>query len=425
MFDGRAKRGAIPLDHRAGLCQTLSHSMLHRLLFWICVLTIFIFGCVLRLKVWHPEGYQPGFDEQVYISYVDQFDKGGLRGFPETVKTYIVEVQKAEFVYLTPFRVGYTVPAWALARLFSLENYQALRLVSALASCAFALAGFLFARRWLTPRQALSVLAFLAFAPLQVHLGQYAFVDAVAGFWALLVVACTWESLQQQPRRYVWLAAACLSFVGLCLSKQETAVFLSAFLFLALVLARTFGWSDSVPWRQGLALFFSGLLAVGVLAVISGGFSPMAEAFGIYRERARTLPYTIQTGDGPWHRYLLEYLLINPLVFLLAVGFAFRADFSNRVNGFFLLLIAVTWLFMSSIPFGMNIRHTVMWDFPLALFAVQCIAALTARAQWQILWAGILVAIVCFTELRQYGTIFTGLYDTDLRFMLRAVKILK
>jgi len=397
--------------------------MPQRLIYWICVLVFFGFGCALRLVVWHPEGYQPGFDEQVYIDYVNQLEKSGVGGFPETVKNYIVDVQKAEFVYLPPFRIAYTLPACALSRTFHLDAYQALRLVSALASCAFVLAGFLFARRWLSPRQALSVLAVLACAPLQIHLGQFAFIDAVAGFWAILVAGFLWESLQQ-PQRSVWLAAAGLSFFALCLSKQETAVFLGVFLFIALAVARPLGWSPA-PWRQAVVLFGAGLSAVFVLTLLSGGFSPMAEAFTIYRERARTLPYTIQTGDGPWHRYLIEYLLINPVTFLLALGFAFRADFTRQVNAFFLLLVGVTYVVMSSIQFGMNVRHTVMWDFPLALFAVQGIAALSVRIRWPVACAVGLVALVCFTELRQYGTIFRGLYDTDLRFMFRAVRILK
>jgi hypothetical protein len=398
-----------------------------RLIYWSCAVAIFLFGCVLRLKVWHPEGYQPGFDEQVYMIYVGQLDAGGLSGFPEMVKTYITEVQKVEFVYLPPFRIAYTVPAWLLFRAFHLEDYQALRIVSALASCAFVLAGFLFARRWVSARQALAVLALLACAPLQIHLGQFAFIDAVAGFWAILAIGCTWESLQQ-PRHRGWLAGVVVSFFGLCLAKQETAVFVTQFLFVAVVAARWAGWSSAFPWRQAVALALAGLVAVIVLAVLSGGLAPMVEAFSIYRERAKTLPYTIQTGDGPWHRYLLEYLLINPLTFLLATGFALRADFSTKVNGYLLVMIGVTGLVMTSIPFGMNIRHTVMWDLPLALFAVQCVAALTVRMGRSWLWAVASVGLVCFTELRMYGTVFhstTHIYDTDLRFMLRNVRILK
>jgi 4-amino-4-deoxy-L-arabinose transferase-like glycosyltransferase len=395
-----------------------------RLIYWTCAVAIFLFACVLRLKVWHPDGYQPGFDEQVYMTYVGQLDTDGLGGFSGMVRTYITEVQKAEFVYLPPFRLAYTVPAWLLFRTFHLEDYQALRLVSALASCACVLVGFFFARRWVSSKQALAVLALLACAPLQIHLGQFAFIDAVAGFWTVLVVGCTWESLQQ-PRHYGWLAGAAVSFFGLCMAKQETAVFIAQFLFVALIAARWLGWSPALPWRQALALAVAGLAAVVLLAVLSGGFAPMIEAFSIYRERAKTLPYTIQTGDGPWHRYLLEYLLINPLTFLLAVGFALRADFSSKVNAWLLTLIGVTGLVMISIPFGMNIRHTVMWDLPLALFAVQCIAALTTRMNRSWLWAAACVGLVCFTELRMYGTVFRSIYDTDLRFMLRNVRILK
>lgn len=398
--------------------------MRQTLIYWLCAVTIFVFGCALRVGVWHPAGYQPGFDEEKYMSYVDQFEEGGLSGFPEIVKTYIVEVQKAEYVYLPPFRVCYTLSGWALTKLFRLDSYQALRLISALASCAFALAGFLFARRWLTARQALAVLGLLSFAPLQIHLGQYAFIDALAGFWSLLAAACIWESLQQ-PGRYGWLAGAFLSFFGLCVTKQEIAVFYALSLFPILLVAKPLGWTSIFAWRQIAALALAGFLGIGVLAVMSGGFSTMMEAFVIYRERSRTLPYTLLTGDGPLYRYLLEYLLINPLAFLLAVGFAFRLDPAARVSGFFLAIVLVSGLIMSSIPFGMNVRHTSMWDFPIMLFAVQCIAALTTKARWQRFLAPALVAIVCYSELRQYGTIFRGLYDTDPRYMLKAVQILK
>jgi 4-amino-4-deoxy-L-arabinose transferase-like glycosyltransferase len=394
-----------------------------RLIYWSFATAIFIFGCALRLGVWHPQPESPGFDEQVYVQYVDDLAERGFGGFSTTVSEYIVEVQKAEFVYLPPFRLGYTVPAWWLQKLTGKSSYDALRLTSALGSCLFALAGFFFAWRWLTPRQALAVLALLVCAPLQIHLAQYAFIDAVASLWAIVVVGCVWESLQQPPR-LGWLVAAGVSFFLLCWTKQEIAVFVGVFLFVGLIVVRLLGWSPW-PWRQAVVLAGSGSLALVALAALSGGFRPMLEAFAIYHERAQTLPYTILTGDGPWHRYLLEHLLINPLVFLLAVGFALRGDFSAKQNGFLLLFVVVTGVVMTSIRFGMNIRHTAMWDFPLALFAVQSIAALTARARWRTWWAVGLVALTCFTALRNYGTIFRGLYDTDLRFMLRAVRILK
>ena len=391
--------------------------------YWICVLAVFAIGCLLRLRVWHSSDYLPGFDEQVYIDYIEQLGSKGLTEYPEIVRTYIVEVQKAEFVYLPPLRVAYTIPAWGLARLFGVSSYDALRLVSALASCAFTLAAFVFARRWLSPRKALAVLATLACAPLQIHLAQFAFIDALAGLWAICTVGCLWESLQQ-PRHRGWLIAAAGSFFGLCCTKQETAVFVGLFLGVALALARRAGFAET-RWRQAIALALSGLLAAAVLTALSGGLRPLAEAFTIYQERARSLPYSIITGDGPWHRYLLEHLLINPLVFLLAIGFAFRADLAGKRNVFLLVFVVITGAVMTSIPNGMNLRHTAMWDFPLAMFAVQSAGMLAAKCRARTVCATAIIGLVCISELRQYNTIFPGLYDTDLRFMLRAVRILK
>ena len=151
----------------------------------------------------------------------------------------------------------------------------------------------------------------------------------------------------------------------------------------------------------------------------------MRQAFAIYHERAQTLPYSIQTGDGPWHRYLLEYLLVNPLVFLLAVGFALRGNLDGPRNLFLLGFVVITGAVMTSLPFSMNLRQTVAWDFPLALFAVQSAATLTGCLRFRLTCATALIAMVCFSELRLYGTIFRNLYDTDPRFMLEAVRILK
>lgn len=394
-----------------------------RIIYWISALAIFVFACALRIGIWHPALAEPGFDEQVYVRYVAQLDTAGWTAFPEIVRTYIREVQQAEFVYLPPLRAGYLLPAWTLEKLSGCSPYQALRLVSALASCAFALSGFLFARRWLTPNKALAVLALLACAPLQIHLGQYAFIDALAGLGAILTVGCLWESLHQ-PQHRGWLAGMAVSFFLLCTTKQETAVFVSVFLFPALVFARRAGFATTFG-RQFVALLVAGLSALATLALLSGGFGTLLAAFAIYHERAQTLPYSILTGDGPWHRYLLEYLLINPLVFLLAVGFALRGDLGGPRNIFLLAFIVITGAFMTSIPNGMNIRHTVMWDFPLALFAVQGAAILVAGRQRRLLWAAALIGLICYTELRLYGTIFRSLYDTDPRFMLKAVRILK
>ncbi len=262
--------------------------MLHRTLYWLSAAAIFLFACSVRIVVWHPAEIEPGFDEQIYTQYLDQLESGGFAAYPEVVRTYLVEVKKAEFVYLPPLRIGYLLPAWTLEKITGFSNYRSLRLVSALASCLFALTGFLFARRWLTPGKALALLALLACAPLQIHLAQYAFIDALTGLCAVLTVACLWESLQQ-ARHAGWLTATASSFFALCCTEQETAVFVGVSLGVALLASRRCGFGET-RWRQFVALTLAGLAALITLALLSGGVRPLIDAFAIYHERAQTLP---------------------------------------------------------------------------------------------------------------------------------------
>ena len=185
----------------------------------------FLLGCLFRFHVWHEFEYV-GFDEKIYCAYVDALDAAGPAGFPEISRSYIGDVQKAAYVYLPPTRVAYFFPAYVLHNLLHLSPLVALRLFSALSSCLFMLATYLFALRWLNPRNALAALALLASAPLQIHMAQYAFIDGVAGLAALLSVACFWESLQNGGK---WIAGFAASFLFLLLTKQETAVFVGLF----------------------------------------------------------------------------------------------------------------------------------------------------------------------------------------------------
>ncbi len=397
--------------------------MYRSLIYWSLVVIVAMFGAYFRFKLHRNPDYDLGFDEKIYVAYVDRLEEHGIGSYPSVFSDYVEQVKKAEFVFLPPSRAGYIVPAWALTKLTKWDSYEALRIVSAAGSWLFALAGFLFARRWVTPRMALAVLGILICAPLQIHLSQYAFIDSVAAFWSLMTVASVWECFQK-PAQIRWATVASLSVWALIVTKQEIATFVGLFLLCALLLGKRLGLTtDRRPAFIGLAC--GGLIATFSLIVIAGGTSTLLETFQIYFERAQTLPYTIATGDGPWHRYLLELLLVSPLVFLLALCGIFRGQPAGAVGKYWLLFLVSTYAIMCNIRYGMNLRHTAMWDFPLSLFAVVAISSLTTRLRRPTAWATALTALVCLVSFRQYNTIFRGLYDTDPHFMLRAVRILK
>jgi len=381
---------------------------------------IFLFGCLLRFHVWHDFEYV-GFDEKIYCLYVSALDSVGPAGFPEIARSYIADVQKAEYVYLPPTRVAYLFPAYAVHKLLGLPVLVSLRAVSAFASCLFMLAAYLFAMRWLNPLNALAALALLACAPLQIHMAQYAFIDGVAGLAALLGVACFWESLQHGGK---WVVGFAASFLFLLLTKQETAVFVGLFFGVMLCCAGRLGLGKA-GWRLALACVSSVVAAVAILSLLSGGPGTLREVFQVYTRLSMTLPYTLATGGGPWYRYLVEYVFVSPAVFLLAAAFGICLAGKTPLNRFLLIFFVFTYAVMCSIPHGMNVRHTVMWDFPIALFAVQCVGWIVAGARARGVVFSVAVAVVCLISLRQYESVFVTLYDTDPTFMFRKVELIR
>ncbi len=390
------------------------------ILYWSVAVLLLALGAYLRFQLHRSPDFEPGFDEKVYVAYVERLEDRGITAYPSLFHDYVLEVAKADTVYLPPSRFGYIAPAWALTKIVHWEAYESLRIVSAAASWLFTLVGFLFARRWITPRRAIAVLAFLACDPLQIHLSQYAFIDSVAALWALVAVAATWESFRE-PLSPRWAVIAGSGAFALLLTKQEIAAFVGIFLFVALLLGKRFSLTTD-RLSISVALASACLAAAVALTLLAGGATDLLDTFHIYLERSKTLPYAIATGDGPWHRYLLELLLTNPLVFLFALAGILRGQLPGSLGKYWLIFLAATYAIMC---YGMNLRYTAMWDFPLALFAVAGIASLTLHLRRPTLYAALLAGLVSLTALRQYGTIFRQVYDPDPRFMLQAVRILK
>jgi len=386
--------------------------------YWTAAFFIALLGCLLRFHVWHDFEYV-GFDEQIYCSYLESLDSGGITAFPDIFRTYIVEVQKAEHVYLPPTRIGYQLPAFAIHRVTHLPVLASLRMVSVLSGCLFMLAGFFFALRWLNRRLALAVLALLACAPLQIHMTQYAFVDGVAGLAALLSVACFWESIRHQGK---WIAGFGASFLFLLLTKQETAVFAGLFFVVILAFSRLLGLGKT-GWMQWAAFLLAPVAAILVLSLLAGDCGTLIETLVVNARLQMSLPYTLAMGGGPWYRYLVEHLFVNPVVFLLATGFGICLARQTALNKYLLLFLVLTYAVMCAIPHGMNIRHTVMWDFPVVIFAVQCLDWIVVPVRKKGVLFAVMVAAVCLIELRQFDTIFVTLYDTDPTFMFRKVEL--
>jgi 4-amino-4-deoxy-L-arabinose transferase-like glycosyltransferase len=262
-------------------------------------------------------------------------------------------------------------------------------------------------------------------APTQIHMSQHALIDGFFAFWATISLWFLWENLRQ-PNDWRWLSAYTASLAFMVLTK-ENAAFVYLALLVLLALNRWLQFGMIMP--RLLLLTIAGPLAgLVILITLCGGAGTFYSTYHLLVSKASVLPYAIATGDGPWYRYLLDLLLVSPLVLLLAWGALFRIRWTDKAALYLVVFIAATYTIMCNIRYGMNLRYANIWDMPLRYLAVTCLTTLTlSLSRYRTTVVCTAIALLCAVELRQYQIFFVkhNLYELVTEGLLRAVQILK
>lgn len=366
-----------------------------------------------------------GFDEKLYVGYVNSVIEVGLSNYPSIVDRYI-EVQKTlTGSILPPMRFLYIGSAYLWHSVFGSEPLAALHNVASFFSILALLLATLFAWRLRGREWALAVAALMAFAPLQLHMSQHALVDGFFAFWALLVLWLLWENLHA-PGNWRWLVPYTVG-IALMVTTKENAAFVFAGLLVLMATNRWLQWGAVT--RELLACTFIGaLLGFVVLVFLAGGIETLRTTYTLSVSKNFHLPYAILTGDGPWHRYFVDLLLASPIVLLLAVSAVFRLDRTQKPELFVTVFIATTYLIMCNLRYGMNLRYANMWDMPLRVLAFShLVVLLRPLPRYRAAITALAVGLICAVDFRQYLILAVDypLYELVTEGLLRALKILK
>jgi 4-amino-4-deoxy-L-arabinose transferase-like glycosyltransferase len=285
--------------------------------------------------------------------------------------------------------------------------------------------GTLFVWRLRGPTWAIAVAALVTVAPTQLHMSQHALVDGFFTFWATLVLWLYWENLHA-PRDWRWLVGYIISLALLVLTKEN-----SFFVWVALVaLLITNRWLQfgTVTRELVIATILGPLLGVVVLIFLAGGIDVFVQSYQLSVGKNFQLRYAILTGDGPWHRYLVDLLLVSPIVLILALGTLFRLNRTMKPELFMSIFIAASYLLMCNVKYGMNLRYANMWDMPLRFLAfgeIVWLASFAKRYRTAVIAAA--VVLLSAAEFHQY--IILGvqypLYELITHDLLQALQILK
>jgi len=366
-----------------------------------------------------------GFDEHLYRGYVDGLVHTGLASYFTVVDHYI-EVQKPlTGSILPPVRFLYIFAAYLWHLTFGTEALGALHGVASLFSILTLLLSGIFAWRLGGRAAGLGVLALMSSAPTQIHMSQHALVDGFFTFWAVLCLWLFWENLRA-PRRASWLIAYSLGLMLLVLTK-ENSLFV-VFALVVLMIANHWLKFGSVTRELLTATVLGPLLGIAALVLLAGGIDTLIATYKLSVAKNYTLTFAILTGDGPWYRYLVDLLLVSPVILILAISALFRLNRTMKAELFMSIFIAASYLVMCNIKYGMNLRYANMWDMPLRFLAFSSLVVLvTPLRRYRNIVLGIGVALICAIEIRQYIILFVNfpLYELVSEGLLRALHILK
>jgi len=407
----------------------------------VMVACVAVFGICLRL--WLPVGFHGmGFDEALYRVYLLGLDHTGLVEYDGISQAFLQDQRKPDSMCkLPPTRFLYVYCGWLWKRAAfgdapPLDVKQpdnvvrdpalvSLHRISILFSIlSFFLAGAA-AWRLLGQVPGLVIFAFMAVAPLQLHMGGHALIDGFFAFWAILVLWSLWENLRQ-PNHGGWLTLYGIALVLMVVTKENAFfVFVAVMALLALNRWARFG---TVSPRLLLITVGGPLVGVGILVFLAGGLSNLIEIYHLLVTKAEHLDYAILTGDGPWYRYLVDEMVLSPIILCLAIGAGLHLVRKNKPLLFLTGFIVFTYAIMCQVRHGMNLRYGTIWDFPLRALAGAQLADLSVLlGRWRRVGFVAAVVAICGYELWQYRAFFVadGLYEIPTASLLRAVDILK
>lgn len=330
---------------------------------------IVLLAVLLRLRVNNVETFSPA-DETTYIRHVH--DRRPLR---EQLRTHQADTP-------SPYRIGWT---WT-ARFFQADTYGGL----ARLSTAFSIATVIVAVYLVRPGSKITTALLLAATPIGLAMGRRALQDAAIGCVVLLFFLLA-------NRLWFWPALA----TGIVLASFKEAGFAFSAPAVALL------W-----WLRGGGLVGAAALLLVPPAVFGGWLLLAVRDFRLlWRTVIGTLtqgafPYSIAYGRGPFHTYVVEWLILSPI-----------AALALFLHGSLSALQIAVWahVVLLSVPKFKNFRLFVGADALLRVLAAAALASVPYG--WAVAAGGLLVDLWIFRRVFLVGKV----YDPVLHNVLRAL----
>ena len=347
-----------------------------RVFLGLCIAGAVIFLCSHPLKA---NQFGPQSDEGYYYHYSNLVVQKGNNAFKELALWYSASDEARK--HPAPSRTGYILLTAGLFKIFG-PSYFLLGLVSTVSFLLFLAVCFYYSRKHFGRDVALLLTLFLSSSPLMLGLSRRALLDSPINFlWGLAV----WLFLDLLSYPALWKYALFILTLCFSMTVKEMSVVLIPFFVLAGAWGRFKGRPIKV-WQILGIIFIPVFVVLFFDAGVLGGLEPLRlAATGGFKTHfyIQPSPYAAYFCSGPWFRYVMDFLLLTPLVTILFIGYCFvfvcergAGDWKQKYFlGYFVFIYAV----MSSLMHSKVVRVVVNLEMVMALFAVFMLMRLSAR----------------------------------------------
>ncbi|MFH0840229.1 MAG: glycosyltransferase family 39 protein [Candidatus Omnitrophota bacterium] len=312
-------------------------------------------------------------DEGYYFKYASLILKNGITEFPSLIEWYTGN-EEAQ-LHPNPSRVGYILFIALSFKIFGI-SFTSLAQVSFLSFFLFLVVSFYFSNKHFGKNTALIYTLFLSSSPLIMAMARRALSDSCGNLFYALTIWLFFDFLTQNNKiKYsIFLLA-----YALCIMVRESSLVLLPF-FAGFFCLYKYAYKRKIShlYLWGIMLIPVSIVGICYL-ILFAGFKNMAlfieTLFGIHFG-VQDSQYAILFCGGPWYRYIVDYMVLEPLTMCLFIGYFIyillikKFDFKTM---FFVIYFTIVFLIMGNLQYTKVLRLVINLDMVINLFAVWAI----------------------------------------------------
>jgi len=330
--------------------------------FILVMLIVAVFG---TLKIFH-QVQLGGYDENTYSFYMNAVNDYGIMAISSLSQTYykVPENERPP----SPLRAFFIFTGALTCQVFEACGLENLAMISLFSRIILILITFFWLSKLFDVKIAFSSAVLLLLSPVGLWSSERALQDS---FFALLAIAAiiSYHYCWKREKLSDPIIFGTILVAGF-LTKESMFFFYPCFLVIGI-----YYWNQNknFPWKKtAIPLILSPFLYLFIISMIVGSLGAVIAHYIFFQQGMDKIEYVVRFQFGPWYRPIIDWMLVSPLAFLLAVVGTIIPVSSEKINkGRNLMAL---YLISGLLVFGafsiQNLRYVLFLDVFICVLAV-------------------------------------------------------